>query len=164
MAVTPFGSVNPLLEEEVTIIAEGEPVEETVEVSDNLAEDMSDEELSEDGWIQIANIRLTSRPVWAPQGFVNYFSNYKINSFLEFPILLKKNDNKFLHNKLLKIGYDIRHTWYVNNIRYLNLNFNLQDFNHCENLHEKVLSLPTHDKISEKDIINICKLINFHEK
>ena len=47
MAVTPFGSVNPLLEEEVTIIAEGEPVEETVEVSDNLAEDMSDEELSE---------------------------------------------------------------------------------------------------------------------
>ena len=47
MAITPFGSVDPLLEEEVTIIAEGEPVEETVEVSDNLAEDMSDEELSE---------------------------------------------------------------------------------------------------------------------
>lgn len=95
---------------------------------------------------------------------INYFSNYKINSFLEFPILLKKNDSKFLHNKLLKIGYDIRHTWYVNNIRYLKLNFNLQDFKNCENLHEKVLSLPTHDKISEKDIINICKLINFHEK
>ena len=44
MAVTPFGSVDPLLETEVTIIAEGEPLEETVEVSDNLAEDMSDEE------------------------------------------------------------------------------------------------------------------------
>ena len=47
MAVTPFGSVDPLLETEVTIIAEGEPVEETVEVSDNLAENMSDEELNE---------------------------------------------------------------------------------------------------------------------
>ena len=47
MAITPFGSVDTLLEEEVTIIAEGEPVEETVTVSDNLAEDMSDEELSE---------------------------------------------------------------------------------------------------------------------
>jgi hypothetical protein len=31
MAITPFGSVDPLLEEEVTIIAEGEPVEETVD-------------------------------------------------------------------------------------------------------------------------------------
>ena len=47
MAITPFGSVDPRLEEEVTIMAEGEPVEETVEVSDNLAEDMSDEELNE---------------------------------------------------------------------------------------------------------------------
>lgn len=95
---------------------------------------------------------------------INYFSNYKINSFLEFPILLKRKNNKFLHNELLKKGYDIRQTWYVNIARYLKLNFNLEDFNNCEYLHEKVLSLPTHDKISEIDIINICNLINYHEK
>ncbi|MBD1145895.1 DegT/DnrJ/EryC1/StrS family aminotransferase [Pelagibacterales bacterium SAG-MED34] len=95
---------------------------------------------------------------------INNFNNYKINSFLEFPILLKKKNNKFLHNELLKKGYDIRHTWYVNITRYLKLNFNLEDFNNCEYLHKKILSLPTHDKISENDVVNICKLINFYEK
>lgn len=95
---------------------------------------------------------------------INFFSNYKINSFLEFPILLKRKDNKFIHHQLLKKGYDIRHTWYVNIARYLKLNFNLEDFKNCEYLHEKALSLPTHDKISEIDIINICNLINYYEK
>ena len=94
---------------------------------------------------------------------INYFIHYKINSFLEFPILLKKSNNKFLSKELLKIGYDIRRTWYVNSIRYLKPNSNLEDFYNCEYLHKKVLSLPTHDQISEKDIIRICELINFHE-
>ena len=48
----------------------------------------------------------------------------------------------------------------VNN---LGLDFKLENFTNCENLHEKTLSLPTHHKISEKDIIKICELINFHE-
>ena len=94
---------------------------------------------------------------------INSFNYYNINSFLEYPILLKKNNNKFLSKELLKIGYDIRHTWYVNSIRYLKLNFNLENFYNCEYLHEKVLSLPTHDQISEKDIIRICELINLYE-
>ena len=94
---------------------------------------------------------------------INYFIHYKINSFLEFPILLKKSNNKFLSKELLKIGYDIRRTWYVNSIRYLKPNSNFDDFYNCEYLHKKVLSLPTHDQISEKDIIRICELINFHE-
>ena len=94
---------------------------------------------------------------------INSFNYYDINSFLEYPILLKKNNNKFLSKELLKIGYDIRHTWYVNSIRYLKLNFNLENFYNCEHMHEKVLSLPTHDQISEKDIIRICELINLHE-
>jgi perosamine synthetase len=94
---------------------------------------------------------------------INNFNYYDTNSFLEFPIVLNKNNNKFLHKELLKIGYDIRHTWYVNSVRYLNLDFSLDNFSNCEFLHEKVLSLPTHDQILEKDIIRICELINLHE-
>ena len=95
---------------------------------------------------------------------INTFTFYEINSFLEYPILLKKNSNKFLSKELLKIGFDIRHTWYVNSIRYLSLNFTLENYLNCEYLHEKVLSLPTHNQITEKDIIKICNLINFYEK
>ena len=94
---------------------------------------------------------------------INNFSVYQINSFLEFPVLLKKSNNEFLSHELLKKGYDIRRTWYVNSLRYLKSNFVLEKFSNCENLHEKVLSLPTHDNISEKDIVNICEVINFHE-
>ena len=94
---------------------------------------------------------------------IKNFDFYEINSFLEYPIMLKKNDNKFLSQELIKIGYDVRSNWYVNSVRYLNLNYDLKNFSNCENLHEKVLSLPTHDKISEQDIIKICNLINFYE-
>jgi dTDP-4-amino-4,6-dideoxygalactose transaminase len=95
---------------------------------------------------------------------INNFISYQINSFLEYPILLKKKKNKFLSKELLKIGYDIRHTWYVNSLKYLPLNFSLKNFDNCEFLHKKILSLPTHDRISENDIIKICDLINFYEK
>ena len=88
--------------------------------------------------------------------FHKYKKQIKIN--------IKKNKNKFLSKKLLNIGYDIRHTWYVNSLRYLPLNFSLGSFVNCELLHEKILSLPTHDLISENDIIRICNLINFYEK
>ena len=94
---------------------------------------------------------------------INHFNFYEINSFIEYQILLKKNKSKFLSKELLKIGYDIRHTWYVNSVRFLNLNFNINKFSNCENLHEKVLSLPVHNNISEEDIKKICDLINFYE-
>ena len=94
---------------------------------------------------------------------INSFSSYKENSFLEYPVLLKKNNNKFYRKKFLEIGYDIRHTWYVSNVRYLNLKYNFEDFPNCETLHDQVLTLPTHDNILEKDIIKLCKLINFYE-
>ena len=51
---------------------------------------------------------------------LNFFDYYNINSFLEYPILLKKNKNKFISKKLLTIGYDVRHTWYVNSVRLSN--------------------------------------------
>lgn len=95
---------------------------------------------------------------------INNFSSYESNSFLEYPILLKKNNSKYISNELLKIGYDIRKTWYVNSVRYLKNNCELKDFPNCEKLDEKVLSLPTHDRISEKDIIKISELINSLEK
>ena len=47
MARTPLEPVNPLIEEEVTIIAEGEPIEEPLAVSDNMAEDLDDEILED---------------------------------------------------------------------------------------------------------------------
>ncbi|WP_440676595.1 DegT/DnrJ/EryC1/StrS family aminotransferase [Candidatus Pelagibacter sp. HIMB1593] len=95
---------------------------------------------------------------------INNYKFYEINSFLEYPLLLKKNNNKFMSKKLLKIGYDIRRTWYVNALRYLKLNFKPKEYLNCDYLHEKILSLPTHNNISEKDIIIICKLINFYER
>ena len=95
---------------------------------------------------------------------LNKFSFYDINSFLEYPILLKYNKNYFLSQKLLNKGYDIRHTWYVNSVRYLKLNYESSEFNNSEYLHEKILSLPTHEKISEEDIKKITSLINSYEK
>ena len=94
---------------------------------------------------------------------INHYSFYEINSFIEYQILLKKNKNKFLSKELLKIGYDIRHTWYVNSLRFLNLNFDIKNFSNCEKLHDSVLSLPVHNNILEKDIKKICNLINFYE-
>ena len=112
---------------------------------------------------RIQNVKLYERYINKNLN-LNHFDFYNVNSFLEYPILLKKNTNKFLSKKLLKKGYDIRHTWYVNSVRYLKLNFEVKDFSNCEYLHERVLSLPTHKNISEKDIINISNLINFYEK
>jgi hypothetical protein len=68
---------------------------------------------------------------------INKFTYYEVNSFLEYPILLKKNNNKFLSKKLLEIGYDIRHTWYVSSIRYLNLNYNFRKIFQIVNFYMK---------------------------
>ena len=95
---------------------------------------------------------------------INKFNYYKINSFLEYPILLKNTNNKFLSSKLLHYGYDIRHTWYVNSVRYLKLKCNAKNFPNCEILHDKILSLPTNNNFSKKDIIKICSIINYYEQ
>lgn len=95
---------------------------------------------------------------------LNIYDCYNINSFLEYPILLNKNKNKFLSKKLLAIGYDVRHTWYVNSARFIKMDSKFNNLVICDKLHESVLSLPTHNKINETDIINICELINYYEK
>jgi dTDP-4-amino-4,6-dideoxygalactose transaminase len=95
---------------------------------------------------------------------LNMYDFYNINSFLEYPILLNKNRNKFLSEKLLAIGYDVRHTWYVNSARFIKMDSKFNNLVISDKLHESVLSLPTHNKINETDIINICELINYYEK
>jgi len=95
---------------------------------------------------------------------LNIYDFYNINSFLEYPILLNKNKNKFLSEKLLAIGYDVRHTWYVNSARFIKMDSKFNNLVISDKLHESVLSLPTHNRINETDIINICELINYYEK
>ncbi len=111
---------------------------------------------------RVKNVKLYEKYL-KPGLKINKFISYDINSFLEYPILLKRNNNKFISKKLLFKGYDIRHTWYVNSIRYLNLDYREDEFYNSELLHDKVLSLPTHNKINESDIQNICDIINFYE-
>lgn len=95
---------------------------------------------------------------------INNSSEYIENSFLEYPILLKKNSNRFLSKELLKLGYDIRHTWYINSVTVKQLNYKFDDFPNCDLLHKNILSLPTHSKIREIDIKKISNLINKYEK
>ena len=91
-------------------------------------------------------------------------TNYNINSFLEYPILLKKNLNKEISEKLFNIGYDVRHTWYINSVRVKNLNYKLSEFEASDKLHNYILSLPTNKYFNEEDIKIICNLINKYEK
>ena len=94
---------------------------------------------------------------------INNFKNYYNNSFLEFPILLRKNTSKSISEKLFKNGFDIRHTWYVNNFRFRRLSYNKNKFINSELLHNHVLTLPTNNYFLENDIKKICNIINENE-
>jgi len=95
---------------------------------------------------------------------INKFHNYNNNAFLEYPILLKKKNNKEVSKLLLREGYDIRHTWYVNNLKYQKLNHNVNNYPNCEYLKNQILTLPTNNYFKESDIIKICSFINKIEK
>ena len=56
-------------------------------------------------------------------------------------------------------GYDIRHTWYINNIKE-EINFNREDFKNSFYLEEKIFCLPLHENINYDDIKKISKIIN----
>ena len=91
---------------------------------------------------------------------INKFHNYNNNAFLEYPILLKKKNNKDVSKLLLGEGYDIRHTWYVNNLKYQKLNHKVNSYRNCEYLKNQILTLPTNNYFKENDIIKICNFIN----
>ena len=91
---------------------------------------------------------------------INTFKDYTNNSFLEYPILLKKNKNRLVSKVLLKIGYDVRHTWYINSVKFRQLEYKIDQFPNCDILNDYIITLPTNINFQEKDIINICKIIN----
>ena len=81
------------------------------------------------------------------------------NALLEYPIFLKHISNKQAHKILMAKGYDIRHTWYINNIKN-EVNLNKEDFNNSFYLEEKIFCLPLHENINNNDIKKISKIIN----
>ena len=81
------------------------------------------------------------------------------NCLLEYTIILKKSTSEIIHKRLMDNGYDIRHTWYVNNVKTLK-NYKKEDFHQTFNLESKVLCLPIHKNISDDDIRKISLIIN----
>jgi dTDP-4-amino-4,6-dideoxygalactose transaminase len=87
------------------------------------------------------------------------FEKYSTNSFLEYPICLKKNnDKKNLVSFLFKHGFDIREKWYLDNSKfkifknpYVNKN--------AKFLEESILCLPLNPNFSEQEILCLCSLI-----
>lgn len=84
------------------------------------------------------------------------FNSYRENSFLELPIILKKKNNIFIKNELLKKGIEIRFKWYKNNLEYKRFNYNSIKLDGCNYLSKQIICLPLHNLISEKDIKIIC--------
>ena len=81
------------------------------------------------------------------------------NCLLEYTIILKKSTCEIIHKRLMDSGYDIRHTWYINNVKTLK-NYKKEDFHQTFNLESKVLCLPIHKNISDDDIKKISLIIN----
>ena len=88
---------------------------------------------------------------------INCFSNE--NSLLEYTIILKNVSNKIAHKKLMDRGYDIRHTWYINNIKYIDY-IDPKNFQDTYFIEENIFCLPLHKNISTKDIKKISTIIN----
>ena len=70
------------------------------------------------------------------------------------------HQNKIMSEILFKNGYDIRHTWYVNNFHFRKLNNKKNIYKNSELLQNFILTLPTNDYFSNYDIQKICYLIN----
>ena len=59
----------------------------------------------------------------------------------------------------MKEGYDVRHTWYINNMKYKE-DLNKENFKNTFLIEEKILCLPLHENISNADIKSISSIIN----
>ena len=81
------------------------------------------------------------------------------NAILEFTIILKTTSNLKAHSKLMQEGYDVRHTWYINNMK-SNKYLNKDNFKDTFLIDEKILCLPLHKNISNLDIKKISNIIN----
>jgi dTDP-4-amino-4,6-dideoxygalactose transaminase len=81
------------------------------------------------------------------------------NAILEFTVILKTTSNLKAHSKLMQEGYDVRHTWYINNMK-SNKYLNKDNFKDTFLIDEKILCLPLHKNISNLDIKRISNIIN----
>ncbi len=88
---------------------------------------------------------------------MNCFSNE--NALLEYTIILKNIDNQTAHKHLMNSGYDIRHTWYINNIKDKE-NLDSKDFKDTYYLEKNIFCLPLHSNINKDDIKKISTVIN----
>jgi len=119
--------------------------------------------LEERAKLRINNVTIYEKNI-SQNLLINKFKDHYNNSFLEYPILLKKNKNKFVSSILFKNGYDVRHTWYINSAKYQILNYSIDQFPNCDLLNDYLISLPTNKNFKEKDIHKICNIINELEK
>ena len=87
------------------------------------------------------------------------FDTYQENSFLEYPLLLKKFKNNYVHNILLKNGFDIRKKWYLNCNKLKKFKIKSFKSNNIDLINDHILCLPLHDKIDKEYIKNICSLL-----
>ena len=85
------------------------------------------------------------------------------NCLLEYTIILKKSTCTKIHKDLMDKGYDIRHTWYINNVKSLK-NLKQEDFEQTFYLENKILCLPVHKNVSDQDIKKISSIINNHQE
>ena len=81
------------------------------------------------------------------------------NALLEYPILLKKGHNLMVCEELMKAGFDIRRTWYINNVKN-EQGYKKIDFEDTYYLEKRILCLPLHKNIYDQDIVKISEIIN----
>ena len=90
--------------------------------------------------------------------FLN-FDTYKENMFLEYPVLLKKQNIKIISEYLLKHNIDIRNIWYVNNAKF-KFYKDTKKYAQSNLVESNILLLPTHEWYNENEIKKLCYLIN----
>lgn len=86
-----------------------------------------------------------------------FTNNFRHNSFIEYPILLKKNNVFNLHKKFLKFNIDLRFKWYMDNSKFKKFNPDKIRYPNSSLCEKQVLCFPLHNEISKSDIDYIVK-------
>jgi dTDP-4-amino-4,6-dideoxygalactose transaminase len=89
--------------------------------------------------------------------YLFFTNNFIHNSFIEYPIFLKKNTVLNLHKKFLEFNIDLRFKWYMDNSRFKKFNPNKIYYPNSSLCENNVLCLPLHNKISKSDIDHIVE-------
>ena len=127
----------------------------------NDSANLSLQKINEDYLLRLSKAKLYEK--YLDTNKIKKFKYYQNeNIFLEYPIILKKNNNMLMHKILFNKGYDVRHTWYINNAKELS-DYKSENFKNTEILEEKILCLPLHKNISHNDIVNISNILNLYE-